>query len=429
MLSNPKRVDLSSMTCFYQGSVQNLYTIAEHPHLLVSETTKTGSVFDVGALYSINESDVYRACFRHYIYQQLSDKQAWISLASQMQADGRWHGIESDPVLTKLFARLQEQGAQTHHMGMIDASSGEVLTKGFPQTLSNLSLIERYQVHQPDQHSWASAHFYDYNQSIGCNQHVIPLEFIVRFGVASSSSLLSRYHNMADNQRVSFLRELGVNTLEPWQRFSVPINDCSSKYEPEDRALRLQEAALISGLNGQAFCNSLALATLASLLLESYIQPTGLLLWDVKWEIARKGDSLVIVDTIDTDSMRLTLEVECEGLPCLTHYSKQAMRDYYQIMHPQWCSAVVDAKQQSTQKGESFVSVFHQGQQSGRYPNHPTPDNEFMIIQEEKMQLIKDTICLQKKPHNNAFHQFALNEVDYYLRSNKGHEFQKHNGL
>ena len=425
-----KKIDLSSMVCCYQGSVQNLYEIAEHPDLLVSEMTTAGSVFDVGSIFSINGSDVSRACFRHHIYQQLADGQAWVDLASQMRADGRWSLIEKRPELYNLFVDLQEQGVETHHHGMIDASSGEVFSNGFPKALSNLTLIEKFHVHKPVQCSWMGSYFYDYSQRpVELSHHVIPLEFIVRFGVANSSSLLSRYSAMTDGQRSDFLRELGLESLAPWQKFSMPINDCSSKYEPEDRHLLLQEASLVSGLKGEDFCRSLALTALASVFLQSCLSPTGLNLWDLKWEVARKGTQLVIVDTIDTDSMRLTMEVEHDGLPCLVHYSKQAMRDYYRIMHPKWFLAVTEAKAHSKKAGKPFVDLLKDGQASGIYPNNPEPDNKFMDIQENKMKAIRDAVCWQKKLDSKLFYELALSEIDYYAQSQKRQEFQEYNGL
>jgi hypothetical protein len=72
----PERINLQLEKPFYKGSVQNLYEVAEHKELLVSETTSGGSVFDVGTIFNIEGSDIGRASFRHLVFQELQKPDA-----------------------------------------------------------------------------------------------------------------------------------------------------------------------------------------------------------------------------------------------------------------------------------------------------------------------------------------------------------------
>ena len=431
MTENPNYLNLDSLQPYYQGSVHNLYTLADGPpDLLVSETTSGGSVFDVGRLFSIEESDLSRACFRHAIYQQLADPLAWQDMGKHIAKDQRHSYIASDPLLSSVLNELMQQGMKTHHIGMIERESGKVFSRGFPPDVpSNLSLIRKYQVIQPSIQHWQSSHFFDYSSYSSVRNYVVPLEYIVRFGITSGSSVFTRYQQLSTHQQQHMLHELGVDSLSAWQQLEVPIVDCTSKYEPEDRFLSRQEAALVSSLSGDVFCRSLALATLASCFVEQHLRRFGLTVWDMKWELASSDDGLVIVDTIDTDSMRITMEVVRDQETFLVHFSKQAMRDYYQIQHPQWVAAIHEAKIQAASRGERFVNILQSGQKSGEFPQTPEPDPAFMAIQCQKLQLVRDQVSLKIEEKNNAFYSVASREVDYYLWSSGNSAYRHLNAV
>jgi hypothetical protein len=53
------------------------------------------------------------------------------------------------------------------------------------------------------------------------------------------------------------------------------------------------------------------------------------------------------------------------------HYNKQAMRDYYRIIHPEWFAGVNEAKKQAAAQGGRFTDILRAGQAEGRWL--PTP--------------------------------------------------------
>ena len=115
----------------------------------------------------------------------------------------------------------------------------------------------------------------------------------------------------------------------------------------------------------------------------------GLLLWDIKWEFAVDNGDFYYVDTIDTDSFRATSFLEMDGKKLVLHYNKQAMRDYYKIVHGDWFAGVNDAKKEANKSGTPFKQVLKEGQAAGKWPNTPMVDPEFLALQAKKMDLIR----------------------------------------
>ncbi len=430
MKTYPEKIDVKLDRPCYTGSVQNLYDVPGHSDLIISETTAGGSVFDVGTIFNIDGSDIGRAGFRHLVFQELQNPEAWKALSLKLSEEHPLIQKDESGLVRSVLSEFCKNGALTHHVGMVDPENGDVYSRGFPSKLSNLTLIKKYEVAKPELKSLLGWHFYDYEKFHHKNKNVIPLEYIVRLGVTSGSSILRKYGRLSDSDKKAYLNELGVETLNPWTRFNSPLVDLTTKYEPEDRNISRQEAVLISGLDGETFSRSMVMAILGALLLQDIFQKMGLYLWDLKWEIARDGEDLVFVDTIDTDSVRVTFNVERDNKFYFVHFNKQAMRDYYKIMQSDWYNAVNKAKKIAEQSGRPFTEILSEGQEKKEYPANPVIDDTFLNIQKEKFLMIQTFIQDQKQDLlQKESERIAMLELDYYLASNKKEQYAALNSI
>jgi len=422
---NPDTVDLDRLRPFYTGSVQRLYELPDHPDMLVSETTSGGSVFDVGTIFTIEGSDTGRAAFRHLVFQRLNSAEAWSGIADQIGITG----IDLSGTAEDILASYGAQGASTHHIGMIDRESGRVHQTDFPRNPSNLTLVRKFSVLKPALMNVMGRHFFDYEKYHRSDRNVVPLEYIVRLGITSGSSILRKYNRLGEADRASYLKELGVESLTPWSEFKTPIVDLTTKYEPEDRNISLQEASCISGLDGKSFSKTIVMAMLGAFMVREIFNSMGLFLWDLKWEIARNGDDLVFVDTIDTDSVRVTYNLEREGRKYFVHFNKQSMRDYYRIMHADWYAAVNDAKKIAAGSGRPFTEILAEGQARKEYPQNPVIDERFLHIQKRKFRMIQEFIAGQSTDSGTQAKTIASEELKFYEDAGKLAEYEALNSV
>ncbi len=417
---------------FYEGSVQRLYAIPGEPDYMVTETTAGGSVFDVGTIFSIEGSDVARAVFRHVLYTALGKREMWQEVKSAVESADGLDGSIRKLLLEDTIDKLTASGAVTHHCGMVDAQSGEVMHDGLPENESAFNIVRRYKIEKPELSSFLRHSVYDYSKFKSLDRNVVPLECIVRFGITSGSSVFRKYLKLSDVQRRSFEKELGSDgELQAWQYLATPIVDFTSKYEPEDRAVTKQEALNMSGLDAGAFSEMGKLAVLGGWAVRVLVEKMGLQLWDLKWEFARDGEDLVFVDTIDTDSFRATSILNDGDDRFIVHYNKQAMRDYYGIAHADWLAAVDDAKRDARADGVPFVEVLRDRQAAGAVPEDPQVDSEFLAVQVEKMNLIKDCILGHRDGEDvtQALEDCGQREVAFYTRGQWRDALREINGI
>jgi phosphoribosylaminoimidazole-succinocarboxamide synthase len=281
----------------------------------------------------------------------------------------------------------------THHVGMLDAESGQVVSSGMPAHPSCYNVVRRFPVMTPPQRNVMGNFVFDYALFHQSTTYVVPLEYIVRFGVTSGSSILRKYEALSEKEQRAFEQELGLTgPMKAWQMLDRPIYDLTSKYEPEDRAVTKQEALLMSGLSVQHFTGTIKMALLGAWAVRDLLDEIGLQLWDLKWEFAVDGEDLLFVDTIDADSFRATSTVSVDGRSLIIHYNKQAMRDYYRLVTADWYAGVNAAKQEAAKTGAPFKSVLKAGQAEGKYPNTPVVDPLFLEIQAKKTALIKQHV-------------------------------------
>ncbi len=386
----PDRVDLAQLgEPVYRGSVQHLYAIPEHPAYLACQTTEAGSVFDVGSIFHIEGNDLARALFRHAMYTRLRQPATWQRVKAAIETDDALDTDWKQEMLTGPLEQMLESGARTHHAGMVDAVSGAVVNDAMPENPGTFNVVRRFPVMKPPQRPLLGAFVFDYAQFHQSDTYVVPLEYIVRFGITSGSSILRKYESLSEAARRAYEQELGLGkTMEPWTMLSPPIFDLTSKYEPEDRNVSKQEALLMSGLSGRHFLDTVKMALLGAYAVREPLADIGLLLWDLKWEFAVDRETLFFVDTIDADSFRATRFLEVEGRQLVIHYNKQAMRDYYRLIHPEWYAGVNAAKAEAKRSGAPFKQVLRDGQQAGVYTPTPAVEPEFLALQGRKTALI-----------------------------------------
>lgn len=390
----PSRIDIQTLgEPVYRGSVQNLYAVPGVPDLIVCETTPAGSVFDVGSIFTIAGNDLNRAIFRHAMYSRLADKEIWQRVKSALLKDHQMDASWREELMKGPLTTMLESGAMTHHLGMLDAETGELCKAGMPARPSCYNVVRRFPVMKPPQRQVMGNFVFDYAQFQQSTTYVVPLEYIVRFGVTSGSSILRKYESLSEKERRTFEQELGLGgPMQAWQMLERPIYDLTSKYEPEDRAVTKQEALLMSGLSAVHFTDTIKMALLGAWAVRDLLDEIGLQLWDLKWEFAVDGDDLFFVDTIDADSFRATGTVPVDGRSLIIHYNKQAMRDYYRLVTADWYAGVNAAKQEAAKSGLPFKEVLKTGQGAGKYPGTPVVDADFLHLQAQKTALIKQHV-------------------------------------
>jgi phosphoribosylaminoimidazole-succinocarboxamide synthase len=401
----------------YKGSVQELYFSKSNPDWIICKTTSGGSVFDVGTIFSIPGSDLCRTALRHKIYSLLSSREEWQEINRDLEVYFAEDKEYLDFIRTGIFQEFLEKGAATHHLGIIEQHDGKVFQQGFPTVPSPYVLVKRYKIIKPERVKYFNRYLWDYSNYYGADKYVIPLENIVRFGIPPGSSVYRRYLAMNEQDKRAYLESIGEkDSLSPWKMYSSPKVDFTTKYEPEDRNLTFQEALYISGCGGEKYKDIFKMTVLGSFLVHRFFRQLGLNLWDLKWEIARDGDNLVFVDTIDTDSIRVTANIKYKDKDYYINFNKQSMRDYYNIVHADWVTSIKEAKAAAEKSGKSFHHHLDQGQKEGIYPATPQVDPEFLAIQEAKFNSLIRYIYGEKsiEETKKRFSEIGTEEVKYY---------------
>lgn len=416
----------------YVGSVQHLYAVPGREELMVCETTNAGSVFDVGSIFDIPGSDVARATFRHALYTRMGKPETWAKVRDAILADAQLPAAFKEDIQKGPLEEMLREGARTHHIGMLDAVTGEICTSGTPANPSVFNVVKRFPVMKPVHKAFLGSFVYDYAMFYQAGTYVIPLECIVRFGITGGSSVLKKYSGLTDSGKRAYENELGLSKpMEAWQVLEKPIFDLTSKHEPEDRNVSKQEALLMSGLEAEAFVSVIKMTILGAWAVRQLLDEIGLLLWDIKWEFAVDNGDFYYVDTIDTDSFRATSFLETEGKKLVLHYNKQAMRDYYKIVHADWFNGVNDAKKEAQKSGVPFKQILKDGQAAGKWPNTPVVDPEFLDLQARKMDLIRrhalgETAAAEVKA---GLQEIGIAEVGFYQKRGLFAEYAKANAV
>ena len=132
-MTYPDKIDLSVLDNepTYRGSVQDLFTLeADGSEYFLCRTSESGSVFDVGTIFSVPESDVLRTAVRHHIYTSMENPDTWKEIGeNEVKRLYKSEVIVKDLADNPLLSELREKGMSTHHVGMVCAKTGNQLTK------------------------------------------------------------------------------------------------------------------------------------------------------------------------------------------------------------------------------------------------------------------------------------------------------------
>jgi phosphoribosylaminoimidazole-succinocarboxamide synthase len=309
--------------------------------------------------------------------------------------------------------------------------------QGDTEVSSDLVVMEKYPVIFPKREVVAGLPVYDYSEYREATVKLVALEHIVRRGNPGGSSLQSRYEKLArisQSEADAFLATFGTQgPLEPWSLLPNLAVEWSTKFEGYDRYLSTQEALLIAGVNAATLNRVVDLLMLATVQVNDFVSSTSLELWDLKWELAVQTDGssedrdIVIVDTIDHDSMRLALRLTHELIgPSIVHFNKQAVRDYYKIFHRDWWASLDEIKELSNLPGaDSFKDILWNGIKEGRYPQPPGLEDDFADLQGRKYELV--TAGPAADPSMGQ--ALALEEISYYSKRGRLEEFRRFNAL
>lgn len=432
MSNTPEHIDVAAVMASENprvGSVQTMYELeVEGRKCLLSEAPDKGSVFDIGAVFSIPGSGAQRQTLRHRIYTRLMDPAAWANLTEddlgRCFADKARATALLDSVTLK---RLAADGVRTHHLGLVDRATGDVL-RGATGVFSDLVLMEGYPVIKPQRANVVGVPVYDYSAYFDASTKIMALEHIVRLGNPGGSSFQSRYERLArlpGDEGQEFLAAYGLTELKPWSKMPHPIVEWSTKFEGYDRYLSAQESLLVSGVDADRMNEVVELLLLCTVQVNKFIAESGLDLWDLKWELALRGDELVVVDTIDHDSVRITLSLtHPDAGDCVVHFNKQSVRDYFKIFHGDWHAALNEAKRKSNLPGsKAFKDVYWDGVESGEYPPPPELTAEFADLQGRKYACV----TAGAEAPSDESRELAEEEIAYYAGQGRLDDFFRFN--
>src|SRR3989344_1475152 len=248
------------------------------------------------------------------------------------------------------FELLREAGIESHYQGLVN-EKGQLLTANTaigsqyaPRTM-RVRFVNRV---KPEfvNGKWNYGNF----AARTVTNYVQPIEFISRNSLPASSSVWKRVRKGEIT-----LQDLGLpEGFKPGDEIPEalrPLLDYSTKFEPEDRYLKPEEAQALMYLSTERFNGINETTRKASKVMTDYARSRGFAREDGKVEyvvILDKDDQVqdVLGDVVCTwHEDRLTWK----GLAI----SKQLIRDEVKRVNPQWYGEIERAKKQAKEEGHS----------------------------------------------------------------------------
>jgi phosphoribosylaminoimidazole-succinocarboxamide synthase len=416
-----------------RGSVQNLYRI-EHAgeRYLVADATDAGSAFDVGTFFTVPGSGRSRTELRHAVFLRLAAPESWrrLSMADLAACCGTDEAARLWDA--SRLAQLRDEGAATHHVGLVDEQTGTVTGSFVP---SAAVVVRELPVLRPDHFVDRGRPAWDYHRYHVASRKVMALEHIFRLGSPAGSSIAERYRHalVSDGPEAAdgVAASIGVvGPIVPWGRFGTMVYDCSTKYEDHDRYLSWQETVHLSGVDHETLLDAIELLELCTVQVFALFASLGLSLWDAKWEAAVDGDDAMVVDTLDHDSVRVTFDRLLDGRTAHFQFNKQAIRDYYRILHADWVAALDDAKHQAETDTDAreFRQLYDAGVRAGDYPPIPELAPEFAAIQSDRYDAVAAGASGRVPPEHAAerIASVADRELAFYEQRGQADRFLSH---
>jgi phosphoribosylaminoimidazole-succinocarboxamide synthase len=303
----------------YEGSVKRVFQCPWQEDSLLFQFTDDYSIFDWGKMPdSIVNKGRALTLFGASVFMCLADSGFWQEMASASRSSGRF-----DPdFLGKVFdsqamKSLLKHGLGSHFQGLVD-SAGNCLSLEKAAALKGevYMKVGKAEVARPQDLAVLGQRVFYYPDGKGSTR-LVPLEVVFRFGMPSGSSLTERLR-----RDPSYAGVLGLKSApREGEMFDRPVIEFFSKLEPKDRLLSVQEALLISGLNGDQFSDLVERAQLIALACFYLFAQVGIELWDGKLEFILHDGSVELADSIGPDELRL--------LYAGTHLSKEMIRRVY----------------------------------------------------------------------------------------------------
>jgi phosphoribosylaminoimidazole-succinocarboxamide synthase len=256
------------------------------------------------------------------------------------------------------FERLRELGVPSHYLSMVHEgepiSAGEAIARGVAPDTLRVRLVNRL-LPRHTSAGWDYAVFADPPS----RHFVVPVEFISRVTLPTHSSVWKRIDrgelSPADLGLPETIRpgECAAPTplrgrgsadgLPPPPSLPHHILDYSTKYEPEDRYLRGEEARALTSFSPERWERINATTRRVSEILTDYAASKGVQRDDGKVEyvtLDHAGEVDVLGDAVTTlHEDRLVLD----GLDV----TKQAIRDAIRRSSPEWAAEIDRAKREA----------------------------------------------------------------------------------
>jgi phosphoribosylaminoimidazole-succinocarboxamide synthase len=240
------------------------------------------------------------------------------------------------------FERLRDEGVPSHYLGMVHEgellSAREAIRRGIAPDTLRVQLVNRLTPrHTPE--GWDYSVFRDPPS----RHFVVPVEFISRVTMPASSSVWKRIAR----GEITFA-DLGLpETLKPGDALPHHVLDYSTKYEPEDRYLRGEEARALAGFTPERWARISATTRQTSEIMTAYAASKGVRREDGKVEyvtLNHPEERDVLGDAVTTlHEDRLVLD----GLDV----TKQAIRDAIRRSSPEWAAEIDRAKRAAREQG------------------------------------------------------------------------------
>jgi phosphoribosylaminoimidazole-succinocarboxamide synthase len=320
------------MELMYEGSVKRVWKKSNSDSLFF-EFTDDYSVFDWGKMPdTIKHKGRSLTILGAFFFEKLGDPAFWQSLKNSLGLKNIEQKWLSKIFESKTFEQLRADGAKHHFRGLV-TKSGVVFDLSAAAKPESMPLLEvaGAQVIKPEPATVCGQAAYYYPPVDSAARRLISLEVIFRYGMPSGSSLQARIETNPDYAKV-----LGLPSVpQANQMFPYPVVEFSTKLEPSDRLLSVQEALLISQLPANQFNQLVELTNCLAIGLYAIFAERGIELWDGKFEFITEGNTIALADSIGPDELRLLYKGK--------HLSKEMLRQVYR--GGEWEKAVKEAKQ------------------------------------------------------------------------------------
>jgi phosphoribosylaminoimidazole-succinocarboxamide synthase len=240
------------------------------------------------------------------------------------------------------FERLREREIPSHYLSMVHEgqpiSAREAIARGLAPDTLRVRLVQRLL----PRHT-ASGWDYSVFESPPSRHFVVPIEFITRVALPAHSSVWKRIERGELSPA-----DLGLpETIRPGEPLPHHVLDYSTKYEPEDRYLRGEEARALTHFASERWARINTTTQRASELMTEHAASKGVRRDDGKVEYMTLDHGAAVdvlgdaVTTLHED--RLVLD----GLDV----SKQAIRDAVRRASPAWAAEIDRAKREARARG------------------------------------------------------------------------------